>query len=538
MSVATLLAMQLPVSAQAPVPNPAKGDIIDWEYLPTVPKIEFSVGGGAGIGGYLASFPGDPWMTHVSQDPGEKDMIFYLPKSGLRLSGHAGLYVDFNFTDHWGLITGAEFGIYNSVVKSRNLLNVSSISSRIGSEFEASQVNEDWVGFHLPDFLERHRMYAVQIPLMAKYMVPIQPLNGHRFYVAAGVKLGIHVHSQYTQSWDENDYAKFAFRQFMDGDEISAYVLTAGSAESGGVKTWINPDVKLPDGARATDWLYRLKLSPIDVMASFDTGFRWNLGKGMGLYTGLYCDFGLLRPVVHQTGSKVLNLDSSKNMATSDPGEISIEGARHESILAADAPDYCYVKGDGQEGSADENVFVYNKNPFAKTLNAMQAGVKVRFAFGRVRRPVRQVREPKIKEPKAPRQPKQPVITEGPEEIQQTMIELSDALFAFDKFNLSDEAKEMLDRVVSWLSDHPELKVEIGGHTDSRGSDAYNQKLSENRAKSVYDYFVSHGIDAARLSHKGYGESRPIDTNETDEGRQRNRRVELQIIDNSVPAAE
>ena len=157
----------------------------------------------------------------------------------------------------------------------------------------------------------------------------------------------------------------------------------------------------------------------------------------------------------------------------------------------------------------------------------MQAGVKIRFAFGRVKREVKPIKEPKIKEPKKPKEPK---ITEVPDEIQQTMIELSDALFAFDKFDLNAEAREMLDRVVSWLSDHPELKVEIGGHTDSRGSDAYNQRLSENRAKSVYDYFVSHGIAASRLSYKGYGESRPIATNETDEGRQRNRRVELQLI--------
>ena len=275
---------------------------------------------------------------------------------------------------------------------------------------------------------------------------------------------------------------------------------------------------------RSTDWM-KIKFSPIDVMASFDTGFRWNLGKGLGLYTGLYCDFGLLRPVVHQTGSKVLNLDSDNNIACGDDLPVSLEGARYESVLAADGPDYCYIKDNEQTGS---HVFEYNNKPFAKTLNAMQAGVKIRFSFGKVAKREHQPREPKIKEPK--KQPKpEPVITEVPDEIQQTMIELSDALFAFDKFNLSDEAKEMLDRVVSWLSDHPELKVEIGGHTDSRGSDAYNQKLSENRAKSVYDYFVSHGIDAARLSYRGYGESRPIATNETDEGRQRNRRVELQL---------
>ena len=109
------------------------------------------------------------------------------------------------------------------------------------------------------------------------------------------------------------------------------------------------------------------------------------------------------------------------------------------------------------------------------------------------------------------------------------MIRLSNALFAFDKFDLNDEARAMLDEVVAWLQDNPELTVEIGGHTDNRGSDEYNQKLSENRAKAVYDYFVQHGVEAGRLSYKGYGESQPIATNDTEEGRQANRRVELKL---------
>jgi OOP family OmpA-OmpF porin len=76
------------------------------------------------------------------------------------------------------------------------------------------------------------------------------------------------------------------------------------------------------------------------------------------------------------------------------------------------------------------------------------------------------------------------------------------------------------------------MKVRIAGHTDSRGSDEYNQRLSEARAKSVCEYLISRGISADRLSYIGYGESRPIDTNDTEEGRQNNRRVELEILEN------
>ena len=69
--------------------------------------------------------------------------------------------------------------------------------------------------------------------------------------------------------------------------------------------------------------------------------------------------------------------------------------------------------------------------------------------------------------------------------------------------------------------------VEVAGHTDSRTSDAYNQALSQRRAKVVFDYLVAHGIDASRMTWKGYGESQPIATNDTAEGRAQNRRTEL-----------
>ena len=88
----------------------------------------------------------------------------------------------------------------------------------------------------------------------------------------------------------------------------------------------------------------------------------------------------------------------------------------------------------------------------------------------------------------------------------------------------------ILDQAIDTLKRNPNVRVEVDGHTDSIGTDAYNQKLSDRRAKGVYDYLTSHGIDASRLDGpKGFGESQPIDTNDTAEGRQRNRRVELKV---------
>src|SRR5512146_336871 len=84
----------------------------------------------------------------------------------------------------------------------------------------------------------------------------------------------------------------------------------------------------------------------------------------------------------------------------------------------------------------------------------------------------------------------------------------------------------ILDEAIDTLKRNPNIRVEVDGHTDSVGTDAYNQKLSERRAKGVYDYLIAHGIDASRLDGpKGFGESQPIDTNDTAEGRQRNRRT-------------
>jgi outer membrane protein OmpA-like peptidoglycan-associated protein len=99
--------------------------------------------------------------------------------------------------------------------------------------------------------------------------------------------------------------------------------------------------------------------------------------------------------------------------------------------------------------------------------------------------------------------------------------------FEFDRADLTAEGKAILDRGAALLEGNPSVRVEIVGHTDSRGSDEYNQRLSERRAGTVRAYLESKGISANRLSASGRGESAPVASNETDEGRAQNRRVEL-----------
>jgi OOP family OmpA-OmpF porin len=110
-------------------------------------------------------------------------------------------------------------------------------------------------------------------------------------------------------------------------------------------------------------------------------------------------------------------------------------------------------------------------------------------------------------------------------------IVLKGVTFDTDKATLKPASIAVLDGVVELLRKRPEAKVEIRGHTDSVGKDAYNQKLSERRAQAVVDYLVSKGIPAANLSAKGFGESRPVASNDTPEGREQNRRVTLQFTD-------
>jgi len=99
--------------------------------------------------------------------------------------------------------------------------------------------------------------------------------------------------------------------------------------------------------------------------------------------------------------------------------------------------------------------------------------------------------------------------------------------FDFDKATLRQEDIAIIDRDVTSLDKWGNVNIEVAGHTDSRGSDAYNMNLSQQRAEAVRNYLVSKGIAADRLSAKGYGESQPVAGNATDEDRFKNRRVEL-----------
>jgi len=107
---------------------------------------------------------------------------------------------------------------------------------------------------------------------------------------------------------------------------------------------------------------------------------------------------------------------------------------------------------------------------------------------------------------------------------------INNIFFDFDRATLRPESRNELANAIRFLAANPNLRIEIGGHTDSKGSDNYNLRLSERRAKAVYDYLVQNGVEPSRMQAYGYGERMPAASNSTDEGRQLNRRIEFKII--------
>ncbi len=106
----------------------------------------------------------------------------------------------------------------------------------------------------------------------------------------------------------------------------------------------------------------------------------------------------------------------------------------------------------------------------------------------------------------------------------------SEITFAFDRFDIQPQFRSTLDQVAGTLADYPSTAIDIYGHTDSVGSDAYNETLSENRARAVADYLASRGVRSERIATEGFGETQPVADNGTEAGRAENRRVEIRVV--------
>lgn len=111
-----------------------------------------------------------------------------------------------------------------------------------------------------------------------------------------------------------------------------------------------------------------------------------------------------------------------------------------------------------------------------------------------------------------------------------TVTTLNNLFFDFDKYDLKEKSITELEKVKRFLDENPSTNIGISGHTDNSGSASYNKELSVNRAKSVYQYLVDQGIEEERLKFKGYGQEKPVAPNDTEENKQKNRRIEFVIL--------
>ena len=114
----------------------------------------------------------------------------------------------------------------------------------------------------------------------------------------------------------------------------------------------------------------------------------------------------------------------------------------------------------------------------------------------------------------------------------------NDILFDYDSAALRAESRDTISKMSDVFTRYADTTISVEGHADSTGSDAYNQTLSERRADSVRDYLIDHGVRSSRIISRGYGESRPVASNDTPDGRQLNRRVEIHVKANPEAPAE
>ena len=495
-----------------------------------------------------------PWGTSGWRSL-QEDMLSLKNLTGHGYGGGFG-YI-WHITPVVGLMTGAEFAVYNGGIDRRD----DQYSPHFTAETVKTSNEEAMLVTIVNNYCEVQKLMSVQVPLMLHLMAPMGKGN-HFFYAALGAKLGINAYGTYKGHGDSYIYEWD--RDNLPGSDWSHAPEGRYPGEGREMSYWYgqipapNP-YSTHEGDGEINSEGKLVLKPVTAYASAEVGFRWKFGGGCGLYTGLYCDFGFIgvnKTLPHALYGMHQPFDEPDLTMHSPSESVSI-------INAQGAPDV-YVKPDETGGS------LLRLEPLKSAVTPvwpLAAGFKMKIAFGKVKKAA----APVI--PVLPAAPQKPdtvvktvvqtvvvrdtvvknntvvvrdtvekvntvvvrdtvvVIKEVPQEIKDVMVELSNTLFAFNKFNLNDKAKEGLNKVAKWLNDNPEVQCEISGHTDSVGSDSYNQKLSEDRAKSVYEYFIHEGgVSSKRLSYKGYGKTRPIASNDTEEGRQQNRRVELNII--------
>ncbi|MCB1552815.1 MAG: OmpA family protein [Xanthomonadales bacterium] len=222
-------------------------------------------------------------------------------------------------------------------------------------------------------------------------------------------------------------------------------------------------------------------------------------------------------------------LVAERDRLVADARAMEAERARREANAARAAADQARMQASDASRAAD----MARAQAEAERLQAMQA----RDAAEAERQRAMQARE-EAEAARAELQAMRQLLADL--EAKQTerglVVTLGDVLFEVDRAELKPGAQRNLDKLVAALSEHEDTVIAIEGHTDSTGSSAYNESLSQRRAEAVQQYLTSHGIDRKRLTARGLGEDFPVASNDSASGRQQNRRVEIIIQNESLAA--
>lgn len=500
------------------------------------------------------------------------------------MAGGLGFGYTWHANDWFGISTGVEFALYRggftasdyafSLVDMRTDLGAYAAISWADLTYkddQGSNVSSSY--WNRVSFSEKQTVYAAQIPVMFQFMAPLNARKSHHFYAALGAKIGFNVYGNFNRSnvsceashpqvFDPQYQGKqnFVLPTDVDVKNTDFVAKNAFYTSEGSLIPWneVNRNQKVYwggspfiDGDHWTRSPFessgKLNLSLIQVLASVELGFRWGLGNGLGLYTGFYFDYGFM-PMFKPSGKFYTYSCTEDPLPT---GAVY----NHNANLYGGSMLECTYDDEGQVLSAEGQWSWDPRNArtnlsIASRLSNVGAGIKLKLAFGSTKskpvEPVIQYVERIVRDTvtvvntviqkdtvtnTVVVRDTVTVIKEVPVEIRKVMTDLSNSLFDSGKAIIKDQAKGPLYTVVMWLKENPNAKVEVSGHTDNVGGAVYNQKLSEARAKAVYDYFVANGVSAERLSYAGYGMERPIAPNDTPEGRQQNRRVELNLVE-------
>jgi outer membrane protein OmpA-like peptidoglycan-associated protein len=414
-----------------------------------------------------------------------------LQYTGSRSGAGMNLHLGYRYFFHarWGVGSGMEAAWYRASLTPENPFARSSETVAMGTAMSNAADNRMTYTATLTGYSERQQALLLQIPLMAHFRHPM----GERlhYWAAAGGKLGIPLSSGYSAD---------AYKLSTQGYFAAENVVYDNLPQHGFVKDRAQPSVSGGD--------FKPKAG---VMLSVETGVQWKLNGGYSFYAGAYFDYGLT-DVSPRAGDEPVRYSGDASPAVGSLAASPAIAGNIRNIAAGLKIGITLGKSAVRTGSVPPPP--NRDNNGARTVHTR------RTEASRVL--------PDIARPEATtRQESQKGAT------------LNGAIlpypirFEFNEATFTPESVLSLQQTVRWLKDHPYANIEISGHTDNTGTDETNRRLSDLRTQSVYDYLTQNGIAPDRLTRVGCGANRPIASNDTEEGRAQNRRVEIRITVNN-----